>query len=184
MCRRHKHHGWKQKFVSEIYESLKEKAKAEGLDTNVERTKAMAQSRKTRRRRRRRSEILTIDNYDIEVVRSFKYLGIVIYNNNDETEEIKTRILASSKAYYPLHTILSSKQSHQNNEIRLYKTIRPVFRSGSVTWALTQRRKVCYTYLKRKYEELYTAQYKRNGTDNVGGTAKFISLQISKYRPN
>ena len=50
----------------------------------------MAQNRKTRRRR---SEILTINDNDVEVVRSFKYLGSVINSTSDETEDIKVRIL-------------------------------------------------------------------------------------------
>jgi hypothetical protein len=41
----------------------------------------------------RTSEILTLKDHDIEVVRSFKYLGTVINNTNDEAEEIKARIL-------------------------------------------------------------------------------------------
>ena len=37
-------------------------------------------------------------DYDIEVVRSFKYLGGVINNTNDKTKEIKARILPTNKA--------------------------------------------------------------------------------------
>jgi len=36
---------------------------------------------------------LTINDDDIEVVRSFKYLGSVIDSTSDETEDIKVRIL-------------------------------------------------------------------------------------------
>jgi len=66
---------------------------------------------------------LTIKDHDIEVVRSFKYLGTEINNANDETVEIKARILASIKAYSYLQTIFRSKQIHLNNIIRLYKTL-------------------------------------------------------------
>jgi hypothetical protein len=75
----------------------------------------MVPSRKTKR-----SEILMITDHDIEVEMSFKYLGPVINNIKDETEEIKARILAANKAYYSLQTIFTSKQIHQNNKIRLY----------------------------------------------------------------
>ena len=36
---------------------------------------------------------MTINDDDIEVVRSFKYLGSVIDSTSDETEDIKVRIL-------------------------------------------------------------------------------------------
>jgi len=53
----------------------------------------MVQNRKTIRRRRRRSEILTINDNNVEVVRSLKYLGSVVDSTSDETEDIKVRIL-------------------------------------------------------------------------------------------
>jgi len=49
------------------------------------------------RRTRRIPEIFKIKDHDIEVVKSFKYLGTEINNTNDETEEIKARILAANK---------------------------------------------------------------------------------------
>jgi len=47
----------------------------------------------------------------------------VINNTNDETEEIKARILAANKACSSLRTIFGSQQIHRNNKIRLYKTL-------------------------------------------------------------
>jgi hypothetical protein len=57
---------------------LKETAKV-GLNIKVEKTKVMVQCRRTRTI----SEILTIKDHDIEVVRRFIYLGIVISNSHD-----------------------------------------------------------------------------------------------------
>jgi hypothetical protein len=59
---------------------------------------------------------LAINDHEIHVVWSFKYLGNVINNTNDETEEIQARILAANKAYYSLQTIFRSKQIHQNSK--------------------------------------------------------------------
>ena len=58
---------------------------------------------------------MTIEDHDIEIARSFKYLGTIIDKTNDETEEIKARILAANKAYSSLPTLFRSKQIHQNN---------------------------------------------------------------------
>jgi hypothetical protein len=64
----------------------------------------------------------------------FKYLGTVINDVNDETEEIRARILAANKAYSSLQTIFRFKQIYQNNNTRLYKTlIKPILCYGSVT---------------------------------------------------
>jgi hypothetical protein len=47
-------------------------------------------------RKRRINKILTIKNHDIEVVRSFQYLGTANSNTNNETEEIKARIVVAN----------------------------------------------------------------------------------------
>jgi hypothetical protein len=60
---------------------------------------------------RRISKIFTIKDHDIEIARSFKYLGTVIDNTNDETEEIKARILAANKAYSSLPNLNLNKST-------------------------------------------------------------------------
>ena len=55
---------------------------------------------------------LTVEDQKIEVVRRFKYLGRVIYDSDDLTEEIRARILAANKAYSSQQTIFRSKQIH------------------------------------------------------------------------
>jgi hypothetical protein len=105
-------------LVAEVYEEKKERAEEVGLNITVTKTKAMVQNGRTRRIR----EISTNKDHDIEVVRGFKYMGTVISNTNDKTEEIKARILDANKAY-SLQTIFRSQQIHCNNEIRLYKTL-------------------------------------------------------------
>jgi hypothetical protein len=94
----------------------------------------MVQSRRSGMRR-----TLIVEDHKIEVVRRIKYLGSVINDTNDETKEIRARILAANKAYSSLRTIFQSKQIHQNNKIRLHKTvIKPILCYGNVTWTLTQ----------------------------------------------
>jgi len=122
--------GRTKRAISEAYGELKERAKEVGLIINVEKTKAMVQSRRLGKGRTQ-----TVEDHKIEVVRRFKYLRTVINDVNDETEEIRARILAANKAYSSLQTIFRSKQIHQNNKIRLYKTlIKPILCYGSVTW--------------------------------------------------
>ena len=66
---------------------------------------------------------MAIKDHDIEVVRSFTYLGTALNDINGETDEIKDRILAANKAYPPLQTIFVSKQFHRNNKISLCEVL-------------------------------------------------------------
>jgi hypothetical protein len=102
--------GRTKRATSTVYRELRERAKEVGLDINVEKTKAIVQSRRPRGR-----ETLTAKEQDSEVVRRFKYLGTVINDTNDETKEIRARILATNKAYSSLQTIFRSKQIHINH---------------------------------------------------------------------
>jgi hypothetical protein len=128
--------GTNKRAVSEVYEQLKERAKEAGLNIRAKReTKAAVQNGRTRIR----SQILAIKDHDIELVRSFKYLGTVISNINEEAEEIKARILAANRAHSSssLPTPWRSKQIHRNNQIKLHTTkMKPVLCHGSVTTRL------------------------------------------------
>ena len=91
--------------TSEVYGELKERAKEVGHIFNVEKTKTMVQSRGPGK-----GGTWTVGNHKIETVRRFRYLGTVINDTNDETEEIRTRILAANKTYSSLQTIFRSPQ--------------------------------------------------------------------------
>jgi uncharacterized heparinase superfamily protein len=98
-----------------------------------------------------REEHLNVEDHKIEVVRRFKYLETVINDVNDETEEIRARILAANKAYSSLQTVFRSKQIHRNNKTRLHKTlIEPILCYGSVTWTLTQTSEQMLNMFERK----------------------------------
>ena len=138
--------GGMKRAISDVYGELKERAKEAGLIISVDKTKAMVQNR-----RLGKEGILTVEDHRIEMIRSFKYLGTVISDINDETEEIWARILAANKAYGSLQTIFRSKQIHQNNKIRLYKTlIKPMLCCGNVTWTLAQMAEQMLNTFERK----------------------------------
>jgi hypothetical protein len=61
------------------------------------------------------SETSTIQ--DIVVVKCFKCLGTVINNTDNETLEIKTRVLAANNTYSSSQTIFRSKQICKNKII-------------------------------------------------------------------
>jgi len=168
--------GRTKRAISDVYDELEERAKEVGLIINFDKTKAMMQ-----KRRSGKGGTSTVENHKIELVRRFdplnaelnpichllvvlgahhilhvsgirvKYLGTVIHDSNDKTEEIRARILAANKAYSSLQTIFRSKQIHRNNKIRLYKTlIKPILCYGSVTWTLTQTAEQMLNTFERK----------------------------------
>ena len=70
----------------------------------------------------------------MKAVQSFTYLGSLINVNNDNSVEIKKRILMAKKGFYGLKRQFRSQFLSIKNKIKLYKTlIRPVLVYGSET---------------------------------------------------
>ncbi|XP_066903920.1 uncharacterized protein [Halyomorpha halys] len=80
---------------------------------------------------------LVIGPYNFEVVRSFSYLGSIINENQDEEEEVRSRIAAGNRAYFSIVSKLVSRSTM----FTLYETlIRPVVTYGGETWTLSNKR--------------------------------------------
>jgi hypothetical protein len=98
--------------------------------------------------------------------------------NNDKIEEIKARILGANKAYSSLSSLQSiyrSQQSHQNNKIRLYKTLfNPLFCYGSVTRALIKMTEQLLCSLIGKCYEEFKFQCRLEDADILDEIVKFI----------
>ena len=71
--------GRTKRAIYKVYEELKERAKEVGLNINVEKIKTVVENRETRRKRI--SEVMTINDHDVEVVGSFRWLETVINNS-------------------------------------------------------------------------------------------------------
>jgi len=75
-------------------------------------------------------------------VKTFKYLGSLLKNQNSIQEEIKYRLKAGNSCYYSVQTLLSYRLLSKNLKIKIYKTIiLPVVLYGFETWSLTLREK-------------------------------------------
>ena len=69
---------------------------------------------------------ITIDEYNFEVVQSFKYLGSIVNVENDVVEEIKMRLSQGNRCFYALKHLFRSTLASRNTKLLLYKTlIRP-----------------------------------------------------------
>ena len=78
--------------------------------------------------------------HTIENVKTFKYLGSMLTNQNSIHEGIKCRFKAENSSYYSVQTLLSSRLLSKNLKINIYQTIiLPVMLYGCETWSLTLR---------------------------------------------
>jgi len=77
-----------------------------------------------------------------EKVKTFKYLGSLLTNQNSIQEEIKCRLNAGNPCYFSVQTSLYSRILSKNLKIKICKTIiLPVVLCDCETWSLTLREK-------------------------------------------
>lgn len=97
----------------------------------------------------------------------FKYLGLVISQNNDIKAETSMRLQSGNKCFYGLSKILRSKTISRNVKFRMYLTLlRPINLYEAETWSL------------KKAEERRMAVFERKILRKIYG-AHLMSRQIS-----
>lgn len=123
--------------TKDIFNKVERATREVGLKINEEKTKYMCINKTTRRDRI--GQNVTINNYNFERVQRFKYLGAVITDDNDVTEEIKSRIQSGNRCLFALDKLIKSRNLTRSSKIKIYKSIvRPVLTYGSETWTMTK----------------------------------------------
>ena len=69
------------------------------------------------------NEHITVCSNSYEKVKTCKYSGSLLTNQNSVHEGIKCRLKAGNSRYYSVHTFLSSQRLSNNLEIKIYKAI-------------------------------------------------------------
>jgi hypothetical protein len=73
-------------------------------------------------------------------MKTLKYLGSSVTNQNSIQEEIKCRLKVGNSCYYSVQTLLSSRLLSKDLKIKIYKTIiLPDVLYGCETWSRTLR---------------------------------------------
>ena len=86
------------------------------------------------------SERIRICSNFNQKVKTFKYIGSLVTNQNAIQEKIKCRIKAGNSCYYLVQTLFSSRLLSKDLKIKIYKTIQlPVVLYGYEVWSLTLR---------------------------------------------
>ena len=68
-------------------------------------------------------EHINIGSNSHEKVKTFKYLGFLLTNQNSIHEGINCRLKAENSCYYSVQTLLSSRLLSKKMKMKIYKTI-------------------------------------------------------------
>ena len=100
-----------------------------------------------------------------EKVKTFKYLGSLLTNQNSIQEEIKCRLKAGNSCYYSVQALLSSRLLSKNLNIKIYKTIIfPVVLYGCEAWSLKLKEECrLWVYQNRILRQIFGPRRDTNG---------------------
>jgi len=105
-----------------------------GLRINDSKAEYMKLNR--RDRTYRHGESMNVDGHIFHRVPQFKYLGVLLTQDNELKVDISKRIQLTNNCYFGLGTLLKSRSISLNLKIKIYMTLlRPVILHGSETWA-------------------------------------------------
>jgi sorting nexin-29 len=137
----------REENLKESFQLLEAESKKAGLAVNESKTKLMVMTRRSSNVR----GPLTVGRYSFERVQSFKYLGSLLTESNENSLEIKERIKAGNKAYYSMQHLLKSRLLSRKSKIRIYRTVlRPVVMYASETWVMTTKDEYMLNCWERK----------------------------------
>jgi hypothetical protein len=106
--------------IKENKERLLEASRVIGLEINAEKTKYMIMSCHLNSGQ---NQNISIANESFENVAKFKYLGMMLTNQNDIHDEIKSRLNSGNACYHSVQNLSSSHLISKNLKIKIYKTI-------------------------------------------------------------
>jgi len=164
--------------VTELYKELDRAASAVGLKINTDKTKTMVQTRQGNKYGSHKlKENLEIENYKLENVEEFTYLGTLITDTNDESKEIQRRINQTNKAYYSLLPVMKNKDVHRNTKIKLYQSmIKPVLMYGCEVWSISQEDEERLKTFERKILRKIYGPVMDNGQWRIRHNAELYNL--------
>jgi len=108
--------------VKRLCDRLNDAAQKVRLQINEQKTEYMIIGRQNWM-----DQVLEVNHFKFKRVNSFKYLGSIVTEKNDITNEVVTRIQVGNRTYYGLEKLLSSRSLSREIKRRLYTSlIRPV----------------------------------------------------------
>lgn len=150
---------------------LMDAANKVGLRINDKKTEYMKLNRKDRTYRH--GESMNVDGHIFQRVPQFKYLGVLLTQDNELKVEISKRMQLANNCYFGVGTVLKSRSISLNLKIKIYMTlIRPVVLYGSETWT------------PRKIEEIKLDTFERKILRRIYGPCFDSRTQEWRIRTN
>ena len=112
----------RERELKESFIQLERESRRAGLNVNTGKTKYMVMS-KNKRPQSTSMEPLQVGTYSFEQVPNFKYLGSVLTDSNETSEEIKERLKAGNKAYFSMQHLIKSRLLSRASKKRLYRNM-------------------------------------------------------------
>jgi hypothetical protein len=121
-----------------------------GLQINQEKTKYMIVERKNSLKKNKIRH-LKIKNYKFERVENFKYLGVILNEDNNNQIDLQERIKNANKTYFMVQKFFKNKNISKKLNLRLKNTTTDTTLTyASETWTLTQRHRKQLNIFERK----------------------------------
>jgi hypothetical protein len=118
----------------------------------------------------------------LEQVKSFKYLGLILNENNSVEEEIMRRIFLGNKAFFSNQDLFKSKLLTKNSKLRMYKTlVRSMVTCACETWVLKENTKTKLRVFERKIlRRIYEPTKEEDGTWQIKSNEELNRLTGNK----
>ena len=120
----------------QLFVEIENIARKLGLHINKEKTKHMIVQQKNSSKQNKIWQ-LTTKNYTFEGVENFKYLGVIISEDNKHQIDLQERIKIANETYFTLQTFFRNKNISRKLKLRLKNTIKDKSLTyTSETWIL------------------------------------------------
>jgi len=152
--------------IRKLFEEMENIARKFGLQINQEKTKYMIVERKKSLKKNKTGH-LKIKKYKIERLDNFKYLGVILNEDNNNQIDLQERIKNANKTYFVLQNFLKNKNMSKKLKLRLKNIITDkMLTHASETWTLTKGdRKQLNIFEKKVYRRILGPVYD-NGKEN------------------
>jgi len=136
--------------IRKLFLEMENTARKLGLQINQEKTKYMIVERKNSLKKNKIGH-LKIKNYKFERVENFKYLGVILNEDNNNQIDLQERIKNANKTYFILQKFFKNKNIPKKLKLRLENTIiDKTLTYASETWTLTKRDRKQWNIFERK----------------------------------
>jgi len=146
--------------IRKLFVEMENIARKFRLQINQEKTKYLIVERKNSLKKYKIGH-LKIKNYKIERVENFKYLGVILHEENNNQTDLQESTNNANKTYFMLQKFFKNKYISKKLKLILKNTIDKMLTYASEIWTLTKRdRKQMNIFERKVYRRILGPVYK------------------------